>query len=153
MVARFKFWMIVNVYALLLDIIALMMFLIAVSLFRISLVSCILLVSMGAFLLYGAIGIHGTYGEKKRIYTILLRKNIKAYRMESFKDFLSVPCHRVVVRLVLNKLSLNSEYKKIKGAYYVYPWKRKFLNETVIHIFTTKEEGDKWLLQQKNKIA
>ena len=94
----------VNVYALLLDVLALMTFWGGCLLSQLGLVYCLIALAVGAFLLYGAIGIHGTYLEKRRIYSLLLRKNARLFRIESFKDFMSVPCHRVIVRMALEKL-------------------------------------------------
>lgn len=148
---KVKFWMAVNVYALLLDALALAAFIIAILLFRTAFVLCVVLSLMGVLLFYGAIGIHGTYPEKCRIYSILLKKNSQQFKIDSFRDFVSVPCHRVIVRMVLSKLGKSSEYMNIKKAYYHYPWQRQFQDDTVLHVFTTKEEGDAWLLRQKNK--
>ena len=153
MLHKVEFWIAVNVYALLLDAIALAAFVIAVLLFRTTLILCAAFALMGVLLLYGAIGIHGTYPEKCRIYSVLLRKNAQQFRIESFRDFVSVPCHRVIVRMVLSKLRKSFEYANIKKAYYRYPWQRQFQDDTVLHIFATKEEGDVWLLRQKNKNA
>ena len=151
--AKFKFWIVINVYALLLDVLSVIIFCASFKMYSKGFVFCLLLATMGTFLLYGAIGIHGTYSEKSRIYSILLRKNHRHYRRESFKDFVSVPCHRVLVRMVLRRLRRSEEYAVIKKMYYRYPWQRELTTETVLKIFNTKEEGDLWLLQQKSKTA
>lgn len=106
---------------------------------------------MGALFLYGGIGIHGTYFEKKRIYSILLRRNLKDFHKDSFKEFLGVPCHRLVVRMVLHEIGHSERYAELKSAFYRYPWQRQFSDETKLFVFKTKEEGDQWLLQQKLK--
>ena len=59
----------------------------------------------------------------------------------------------MVVRLVLHELGLQHQYAVIKRAYYVPPWKRRFADETKLYVFRSKEEGDQWLLQQRNKLA
>ena len=136
MLAKIKFWVTVNVYALLLDVMALMAFGAAYLLFQTGLAFSLIALIVGVFLLYGAIGIHGTYPEKCRLYSLLLRKNARLFRMESFKDFMGVPCHRVLVRMLLCKLGRESEYSKIKKAYYRYPWQTRFRNDTILHVFT-----------------
>ncbi|GEM_PF-2722709 len=153
MLSKLRFWIAVNVYALLLDVIALAVFWVALPLSRTGFSLCALAAGVGVFLLYGALGIHGTYPEKRRIYSFLLRKNARLFRIESFRDFMGVPCHRVLVWMVLRRLGRQSEYAAVKKAYYRYPWQRHFPDETILHVFHTKEDGDAWLLRQKNKTA
>ena len=136
MLSRIKFWVVINVYALFLDVMALMTFGAAYLLFQSGLVFGIIVSIVGAFLLYGAIGIHGTYPEKRRMYLLLFRKNARLFRIESFKNSMSVPCHRVLVRRLLSDLGRESEYPKIKKAYYRYPWQTRFPDDTVLHIFS-----------------
>ena len=144
MLAKCRFWAVINVYALLLDVIALLMFWAAFRLVGSGLALCIILAFVGAFLLYGALGIHGTYAEKRRIYGILLRKNAREFHIDSFKDFMGVPCHRVVVMMVLGKLGKRSAYGEIKRKYYRYPWQSRFDDTTILHIFQSKGEGKPW---------
>ncbi len=152
MLPEIMFWAAVNVYALLLDAMALASFGMAYVLFRSGLVFCsAVTATVGALLLYGALGIHGTYGEKCRIYSVLLRLNARSFRVESFKNFMSVPCHRVLVRMILSRLGRSSEYSRIKAAYYRYPWQVKTPDATILHVFKSKEEGNAWLLLQQNK--
>lgn len=151
MFTRLKFWITVNVYALLLDALSLFVFWIAYSLFRTGLVLGVLIVSVGVMLLYAAIGIHGTYPEKCRIYSVLLRVNKKQFKLESFRDFVGVPCHRVLVRMVLSKLDKAHEYPSIIKAYYRYPWQNEVQSDTKVYVFKGKDEGAAWLLQQKNR--
>lgn len=148
---KVKFWLVVNVYALLLDALSLTAFGGVLLLLKMGLVLCLLSGAVGVLLLYGAMGIHGTYQEKCRIYSILLRRNAQQFKIETFREFVGVPCHRVLVRMVLSKLGKTSEYPNIMKMYYRYPWQRVFRDDTVLHIFSTKEEGDVWLLQQKNR--
>lgn len=151
MPAKLKFWLFVNVYALLMDFLAFAAFFFAWSIYGKYLVLGLISALVGALSLYAAIGIHGTYSEKCRIYTALLRKNTRAFRPESFREFVSVPCHRVLVRMVLRKLGRSGDYAAILKAYYRYPWQRKISLETEFKVFKTKEEGDAWLLQMRRK--
>ena len=147
--ARAKFWLCINIYAILLDVVGCMTFVMAILLFRTWLVATIFCCFLAAFILYGASGIHSTYPEKCRIYAILIRKNSNGIKLESFKEFLSVPCHRVIVRMVLHQLHQSARYREIKKKYYVAPWEKRCSMETTYHIFKTKEEGEQWLLQKK----
>ena len=151
--ARAKFWICINIYALLLDVLGCTTFVMAIVLLRTWLVATILCCFAAIFILYGGIGIHSTYTEKCRIYSILIRRNSNGVKVETFKDFLSVPCHRVVVRMVLHQLHQSAKYSEIKEKYYKPPWERRFPEETVYRVFKTKEEGEQWFLQRKREIA
>ena len=153
MLARARFWLLINVYAILLDCIGVVGLVIALSLSRTWPVAATLCGIVAGWILYGGVGVHSTYQEKCRIYTVLLKRNAVSLHIESFRDFMSVPCHRIVVRLVLHKLGLQRQYAVIKQAYYVPPWKRRFTDETKLYVFKSKEEGDQWLLQQGNKLV
>ena len=145
--------MCINVYAILLDVLGCIAFVIAVVLLRTWLVAAVSCCFVAIFMFYGGIGIHSTYPEKCRIYSILMRRNSNGVKEETFKDFLSVPCHRVIVRMVLYQLHQSDKYREIKEKYYTPPWERTFPKETTYHIFKTKEEGEQWLLQRKTKIV
>ena len=153
MFARAKFWIRINIYAILLDVLGCITFAMAFLLLRTWLVATILCCIVAIFILYGGVGVHSTYPEKCRIYAILIRRNSNGVKEESFKDFLSVPCHRVIVRMVLHELHQSTKYSEIKKKYYVPPWERRFPTETIYHVFKTKEEGDQWLLQRKKEIV
>lgn len=133
--SRVRFWIEINTYALLLDALALSALLAAVSLLRTWLVLAVILTIGAIFLAYGGLGVHSTYREKCRMFSVLLRRNRKGMRMESFKDYMSVPCHRMVVRMVLKRIGEGASYSTVKKAYYVPPWKNRFSNETVVRIY------------------
>lgn len=153
MIARAKFWIGINAYALLLDCLGLTAFAWAWRLFGTWPVAASLSVIIGAFVMYGGIGIHSTYHEKCRIYSLLLRRNRHGLRIDAFRDFMSVPCHRLVVRMVLCRLDRSHKYADLKRRFYVPPWQRRFSNDTQLIVFRSKEEGDEWLLQRNSKIA
>lgn len=152
-IARVKFWVCINIYAILLDVLGCATLAIAILLLRTWLVATAFLCVISAFVFYGGIGVHSTYSEKCRIYNILVKRNSKGIKPESFKEFLSVPCHRMVVRMVLAQLHQAAMYKEIMKNYYVPPWKRTFSTKTTYRIFNTREEGEQWLLQRKNEIV
>jgi len=153
MPSRAKFWICINVYALLLDGLGLSAFTLAFVLFGTWPVTALIVSLGGAFLVYGGLGIHSTYSEKCRIYSVLIRRNAHQLRKETFRDFMEVPCHRIIVRMALHRVGCDREYYAIKKEYYVPPWRRSFGDETKLFVFKTKEEGDRWLLQQNNKLS
>jgi hypothetical protein len=148
MAARVKFWIYINVYALLLDVLGCVAFGIAFLVFKTWLAAAIVFCVAAVYLLHNGFKIHSTYSEKCRIYNTLIRRNKNGIQRESFKKFLSVPCHRIIVRMVLARLRQESIYRELIRAYYIPPWKRGFSTKTTYRIFKTKEEGDQWLLEQ-----
>ena len=152
-IARVKFWVCINIYAILLDVLGCATLAIAILLLRTWLVVAVSLCVVAVFIFYGGIGVHSTYSEKCRIYNILIKRNSKGLKLETFKEFLSVPCHRIVVRMVLVRLRQGARYKEVKKKYYLPPWKRTFSTETTYRVFKTREEGEQWLLQRKNEIV
>lgn len=149
MVARARFWVSINAYALLLDAVGLMLLALAVMLLQNWFVAAVSSALLGVGLVYGGMGVHSTYDEKRRIYSVLLKRNAQAVRLDTFRDFMSVPCHRLVVRMVLHRLNCDSEYETVKRLFYVPPWRRNRACETVLHVFRSKEEGARWLLRKK----
>ena len=149
MVARARFWVCVNAYALLLDAVGLMLLAFAVMMPQTWFVAAVSSALLGVGLIYGGIGVHSTYDEKRRIYSVLLKRNARAVQLDTFRDFMTVPCHRLVVRMVLHRLNCDSEYETVKRRFYVSPWRRKRGQETILHVFRFKEEGLQWLVRQK----
>lgn len=145
MLARVKFWMCINAYALLLDALSLTAIALSLCMFRTWLVLSLGVLLIGIYMFCGGIGIHMTYGEKCRIYALLVRRNAHGLRIESFRDFMSVPCHRLVVRMVLYRVGYSREYATVKRKFYVSPWRREFQTDTELVVFKTKEEGEAWL--------
>lgn len=150
MVARAKFWVCINAYALLLDGLSLTAIALSLCMFRTWLVLSLVVLVVGVYTLCGGIGIHLTYREKCRIYALLVRRNAHGLRIDSFKDFMSVPCHRLVVRMVLCRIGYFHEYATVKRKFYVPPWRREFPTDTELVVFKTKEEGAAWLSHQES---
>ena len=88
--------------------------------------------------------------EKVRMFRVLLRRNRRAFRRDSFKEFMGVPCHRLVVRMVLHRLDCPSEFSRLKRMYYHYPWEKRLPQATVLRVFKNSQEGEQWLLQQQS---
>ena len=151
--ARVKFWVCINAYGLLLDLLGLAALVVAWRAAPACLAASVLASLVGAYALYGGIGIHSTYGEKCRIYELLSRRNRKSLRVDTFADFMSVPCHRLVVRMVLRHGGYACAYKTIKRRFYVPPWRRRMPCGTELIVFRTKEDGDKWLARQRSMRA
>ena len=51
-----------------------------------------------------------TWSFKKREIALLVNKNKNRFRPETFKIFMQAPCGRLVVRLALQDLNMQSEY-------------------------------------------
>ena len=68
--------------------------------------------------LSGCIHIYGDYRVRKKIYFYLLRKNSRRIRMETFEEYMQVPCHRMVCREVLHVLCHKELYPLIYRKYY-----------------------------------
>lgn len=56
-----------------------------------------------------------SYPDKLRKVLLLLKKNKRAFRADSFDTFMSAPCGRFVVRCALYKLKKTSEYRALLG--------------------------------------
>lgn len=106
--------------------------------------------ALGIFFLSGGIGVHQTYGEKLRLHFILERRNKKAIRPESFKEYLDVPCQRLVVRSVLCRLGHKEKYREVMKSYYRWPWQRFSSSEDRL-IFTNEEDAKRFGLRTYQK--
>ena len=144
-------WLALNEWAILLDVMALVSALVAAACFCHG--RAILgIVSLTAFLLAGrgAVLVHSSYDRKLRLYGYLLRKNHGGLRVETFRHYLDVPCHRTVCRAVLRRLgATNGMYREILRRYYRYPWQRLYDFGTEPIFFKEKEEGVRWLSQRQ----
>lgn len=63
--------------------------------------------------LYQSLRLFSTWRDKQIKYTILIKKNQKQFKPESFKIFMQAPCGRLLTKVVLKDLGLRSEYKKL----------------------------------------
>ncbi len=60
-----------------------------------------------------------TWEDKKIKYKILMGKNQKGFRPESFQVFMQAPCGRLLTKVVLKDLNLKEKYKEL--LYYKVP--------------------------------
>lgn len=52
--------------------------------------------------------------EKRRSYSILVRRNRNGLRADSFKEYMQAPCGRQLVKVVLKDLGEKEKYKELK---------------------------------------
>lgn len=114
-----------NAYAFLLDVISAVLFgACGVFAFCGSWMIACACAAIGFFFLSGGIGVHQTFAEKRRLHYLLERRNCRAIRPETFREYLDVPCHRLVVRSVLCRLGHREKYREVIKLYYKWPWQR-----------------------------
>lgn len=58
--------------------------------------------------------LYSSSSTKIRAYAMLINRNQKKWDPESFTDFMSAPCGRLLVRKVLHDLGKSSEYANIR---------------------------------------
>ena len=64
-----------------------------------------------------SIKIFRNWGRKKRSYAVLMERNRDGIREETFKEYMSAPCGRLLVKIVLSDLNERQQYKKICKTY------------------------------------
>jgi len=62
----------------------------------------------------GAYGIFSSWEDKKRKYVLLVQRNSKEFRPDTFKEFMQSPCGRLLTKLVLQDLGQSKEYHNLK---------------------------------------
>ena len=108
------------------------------------------LLAVAAVALRGAVLVHWSYPRKRRMFAYLVRKNRRRLRLESFRSYLDVPCHRSVARAALRELGRGERYREIISRYYRSPWKRLVDLEEPAVFFKTRQEGEQWLRNRKS---
>ncbi len=63
--------------------------------------------------LRGAAIIFSSWNDKKRKYAVLMERNSSGIRHETFSEYVQAPCGRLLIRIVLKDLGLQSEYRNI----------------------------------------
>ena len=124
-----------NTYSFLLLICGIIVF--AIPLFIVSKILIIPQIFFTLFLLNSAIKLFATWNDKKRMYKVLILKNKKQFRADSFKDFMQVPCGRLLTKAVLKDLRLKEKYKELlvyKKPFFVSLKKNLKTQKTVIYI-------------------
>jgi hypothetical protein len=124
-----------NTYSFLLLICGIIVF--AIPLFIVSKILIIPQIFFTLFLLNSAIKLFATWNDKKRMYKVLILKNKKQFRADSFKDFMQAPCGRLLTKAVLKDLRLKEKYKELlvyKKTFFVSLKKNLKTQKTVIYI-------------------
>ncbi len=124
-----------NTYSFLLLICGIIVF--AIPLFIVSKILIIPQIFFTLFLLNSAIKLFATWNDKKRMYKVLILKNKKQFRADSFKDFMQAPCGRLLTKAVLKDLRLKEKYKELlvyKKPFFVSLKKNLKTQKTVIYI-------------------
>lgn len=80
---------------------------------RVHLILYIFQVIGGCCCLKGAFSILSTWDDKKRKYAILMQRNAKAFRKDTFKEFMQAPCGRLLVKIVLQDMNMPEQYNNL----------------------------------------
>ena len=144
-------WILLNAYAFLLDALALASGAVTYLLFcRGHYAWSIFPVIAFVVLLVSAIKLHLSYPHKLKTYYTLYRRNRCALHYDSFKEFMGVPCHRLIVRTVLHRIGHPEEY----GVIFEKAWGSALPccspRPAEVHIFHNAEEGARWLKEQSS---
>lgn len=65
------------------------------------------------FFLKQSFQLFSTWRDKKIKYQILIKKNQKEFKPESFKIFMQAPCGRLLTKTVLKDLGLKAKYQEL----------------------------------------
>lgn len=104
--------MYLNIYAFLLLLVG--GGIVCISLFYHSTVLLIIEISLAAICIKGAFSILSSWDDKKRKYAVLMQRNSPILRPDTFKEFMSAPCGRLLARIVLKDLNQKNQYKLLK---------------------------------------
>jgi len=114
---KIKTFIYLNYWAFILDFIGILLSSI-LFLFPVALLIKIPITIFILFILFKAIELHRTVGQKYRARVVLLAKNRKGIREDTFEQYMRAPCGRMLVRDVLSTLGYQSEYKELKRKFY-----------------------------------
>lgn len=70
-------------------------------------------VFVALFCLKQSVQLFSTWGDKKIKYEILIGKNRKEFRPDSFEVFMQAPCGRLLTKAVLKDLGVPEKYKDL----------------------------------------
>jgi len=150
--AALPVWLALNAYALLLDGLAVMTGLASgMSFIRAGIAGGIIWGTMALLFLTGGIKVHQTYPMKLHLFRILIRRNARQINLETFRDYLDVPCLRLVVRTVLHHLGAPAMYRSVMRRYYRPPWRRDYGFGSSIHIFNSQQEAKEWISKRNSR--
>lgn len=61
----------------------------------------------------GSYGIFVSWEDKKRKYVVLMERNSKSFRPDTFSEYMQAPCGRLLVKIVLEDLDQSDKYKML----------------------------------------
>lgn len=62
----------------------------------------------------GSYGIFTSWEDKKRKYVVLMERNSKCFRPDTFSEYMQAPCGRLLVKIVLEDLDQSDKYKMLR---------------------------------------
>ena len=153
MLSIFPLWILLNVYAFLLDALSIAAGLGAWLLFYYGYpVPGVLAAVVAVLFLCAAVRVHLTYPAKRNTYYTLYKRNCKTLHRASFYDFMDSPCYRMVVRAVLCHIGHSQEYENIFKEVWGKPLRFcSFASVPAeVIIFKSAEEGELWLKKNRS---
>ena len=63
--------------------------------------------------IYYAMKIFSSWPEKKRVYKVLIERNEKGLRPETFNDYMQAPCGRLLAHIVLKDLGRQDQFAEL----------------------------------------
>lgn len=110
-IGAFRF-LYLNAYSFLLLILSLIIFF--VPLYMVHLLFLCIQIPLGFVCLKTSVKLFASWKDKKRKYAVLLAKNKKEFREDSFIMFMQAPCGRLLVKAVLSDLNIPQKYKDLE---------------------------------------
>ena len=110
-IGAFRF-LYLNAYSFLLLILSLIIFF--VPLYMVHLLFFFFFIPLGFMCLKTSVKLFVSWKDKKRKYAVLLAKNQKEFREDSFIMFMQAPCGRLLVKAVLSDLNIPQKYKDLE---------------------------------------
>ena len=62
----------------------------------------------------GSYSIFSTWDDKKRKYIVLMERNAREFRPDTFSEYMKAPCGRLLTKIVLEDLDKSDRYKTLK---------------------------------------
>lgn len=109
---KFLFYLYINTYSNLLTFLGILI--LVVPLFKISFFFLIPQIFIALCLFAAASPIYASYPQKVRSYKLLVAKNRKTFKEDSFVIYMKAPCGRLITRAVLKEVGLKEKYKELK---------------------------------------
>ena len=153
MLSIFPLWILLNIYAFLLDALSIASGLGAWLLLSYGYsVPGVLATIVAILFLCAAVRVHLTYPAKRNAYNTLYKRNYKTFHRASFYDFMDSPCYRMVVRTVLCHIGHSQEYENIFKEVWGKPLRFcSFASVPAeVIIFKSAEEGELWLKKNRS---